>query len=420
MESYLKTLKRFNRDAWLFLISTALIGFSYMGIYIILFNLYLLRLGYGPSFIGLVNGVAQLGVVCFSLGAGMLGGRWGSRRMIIAGLGIATLGLGLLPLVQGLPGTWQAVWLIVTYVLAWLGGALYLVNSIPFLMSITSSEERSHVFALREALFPLSAFAGSLVGGLLPGLLVMPLGGALNQPAPYRYSLFIAVVILIPATLALVAIREVKLKAVLKQQEQTVSPPYPLIIFLALVVLFQVAGHSAPQTFFNIYLDASLQVPTIWIGSLIAMGQLLAAPAALLTPVLVARWGQRQAIRFGLVGMALGMALLGLIPHWGAASLAYMSIRALMAFTVPILAIYQQELISPEWRATMSGASAMATGLGNAGIALGGGYLITAWGYSSLFLTAAGLSVIGAALFWIYTWAPSQALVRRFGGYTSR
>ena len=48
MNSYLKTLKCFNRETWLFLISSALIGFSYIGIYVMIFNLYLLRLGYGP------------------------------------------------------------------------------------------------------------------------------------------------------------------------------------------------------------------------------------------------------------------------------------------------------------------------------------------------------------------------------------
>src|SRR5262245_56027104 len=220
MDSYLKTLKRFNRDVWLFLISAAMIGFSYTGIYVMLFNLYLLRLGYGPSFIGLVNGLAQLGVVFFSLGAGMLGGRFGSRRMLITGLGISTLGFGLLPLAEWLPGSWQAGWLVVTYILAWLGGALYLVNATPFLMGITGSEERGHAFAVREALIPLAAFAGSLVGGLLPGLWVTLLGGSVEQPAPYRYSLFLAAAIFIPATVALVATREVKVKTVLQQKEQ--------------------------------------------------------------------------------------------------------------------------------------------------------------------------------------------------------
>src|SRR5688572_15407486 len=181
MNSYLKTLKLFNRDTRLYLGSVALSGFGFVGIYTMLFNLYLLRLGYEPSFIGLANGVAQLGVVFFSLGAGMLGGRWGSRRMSIIGLTISMLGLGLLPLGEGLPGAWQATWLIATYVLSWLGGALYLVNGIPFLMNVTTPEERGHVFAVREALVPLVAFAGSLVGGLLPGLLAIPLGGTLEQ-----------------------------------------------------------------------------------------------------------------------------------------------------------------------------------------------------------------------------------------------
>lgn len=420
MNNYLRTLKLFNRDTRLYLGSVALSGFGYVGIYIMLFNLYLLRLGYEPSFIGLANGVAQLGVVFFSLGAGMLGRRWGSRRMSIIGLGISTLGPGLVPLGEGLPGTWQATWLVASYLLSWLGGALYLVNGIPFLMSVTNPEERGHVFAVREALVPLVAFAGSLVGGLLPGLLAIPLGGTLEQSAPYRYSLLIAAIPLIPAMLILIATREVKIESVSKQKEPPVPAPFDLIIFLALVVLFQVAGYSVTRTFFNVYLDSGLRLPLLWIGGLTAIGQLLGAPGALLAPVLVARWGRRRAILSGLIGMALGMMVLGLIPHWSAATLGYIAVQALMAFTVPIIAVCQQGLMPPAWRATMSGASMMATGLGNAGIALSGGYLITTWGYSSLFLTAAALSAAGAAIFWGYTWAPSRTLVRRSERYKAQ
>ena len=59
--TYLHVLRDFNRDVRLYLITTMLIGLTVDGgVYTVLFNLYLLRLGYGPEFIGLVNGSGML------------------------------------------------------------------------------------------------------------------------------------------------------------------------------------------------------------------------------------------------------------------------------------------------------------------------------------------------------------------------
>ena len=80
MANYLSKL-RFNRDVWLVLITWALMGFAYTGVFLVLFNLYLLRLGYGPEFVGIVNGVGLIAALV-SLPAGALGKRWGSRRLL--------------------------------------------------------------------------------------------------------------------------------------------------------------------------------------------------------------------------------------------------------------------------------------------------------------------------------------------------
>ena len=117
-KKYVEKIRLFNRDVHLFLLVTALTGFCYVGMYVMLFNLYLLRLGYDLAFIGLINGAAQLGMALFSLPAGMLGRRFSSRRMLILGLCIATVGLGILPLAEAMPTGWQSAWLITTYVFA--------------------------------------------------------------------------------------------------------------------------------------------------------------------------------------------------------------------------------------------------------------------------------------------------------------
>ena len=54
LTAYLRILSGFSRDGRLYLLASALLGLTYWGgIASVLANLYLLRLGYGPEFIGL-------------------------------------------------------------------------------------------------------------------------------------------------------------------------------------------------------------------------------------------------------------------------------------------------------------------------------------------------------------------------------
>ena len=192
--TYLHVLRDFNRDVRLYLVTTMLIGLTVDGgVYTVLFNLYLLRLGYGPEFIGLVNGSGMLLFALFCLPAGTLSGRLGNRRMMIAGLSLLLIGCGLLPFAELRTGNWQAVWLLITWCFAFIGFALYFVNTAPFVMKVAHQSERSHVFSVQAALWSLAGFAGSLIGGFLPGIFAMYLGVSLNQPAPYRYSCWLRV-----------------------------------------------------------------------------------------------------------------------------------------------------------------------------------------------------------------------------------
>jgi MFS family permease len=414
-KTYLQTLCLFSRNTRLFLLVNSLTTISYLGIYVMLFNLYLLRLGYGLEQIGLINAAAQLGVAAFSIPAGMLGRRWGSRHAIIAGLTVATAGLALVPLVEFLPVSWRFDWLLVAYIFAWLGGATYMVNSLPFLMGVTDAQERTHVFSVREALAPLSLFAGSLLGGLLPGVLVAYLGGALADPQPYRYALLVAAALfgLAPLTMLATSTEDGKERAVQPHLSSLGAPtvasaPTGLMVFMGIVILLLLTSKHVIDTFFNVYLDVDLHLAPLWMGALAAGAQLLAVPIALMAPFVVARWGKGWTIIGGAVGMALSLWLLILIPHWIGAGLGLLGVSALFAITMPTFTIVSQESVAPEWRATMSGVMTMGMGLSRSGAAFGGGYLISGLGFPSLFLVGAGLTVAGAILFWGYAWLPQR------------
>ena len=403
VRTYFHTLRLFSREVRIYLLSSALIGFGYMGISAVLLNLYLLRLGYGLEFIGLVNGSAALAFALCSLPSGALGTRLGIRRMIVVGMICLVASTVALPLVEFLPDSWRPEAIIVTRLLSGLGFALYLVNSSPFLAAATARAERDHAFSVQAALIPLAGFAGSLLGGILPDVFASILGVSLEDPAPYWYPLLIAGVLMIPSVLALASTREV---AVAPPRESTRAAvdavPWGLIAVLGTVAMLRMAGESGARSFFNVFMDAGLAVSTATIGVLIATSQIVAGPATLAAPLLAKRLGKTLLISLGMFGTALGYLVMALSAHWILAGLGFVWATAMLSVTRAVVTVYQMEIVPPDGRTFMSGATSMAMGMGFSSMAFGGGYLIIEVGYSGLFLAGTLCAVAGGLLFSLY------------------
>jgi MFS family permease len=403
--TYAQKLHLFSRDVRLFLVTAVLVGFAWDGVRTVLYNLYLLRLGYTPEFVGLANAVGALAFSLFCLPAGMLGTRLGSRNMLIAGLGLLALGYGLLPLAESVPEGWRTYLVLGATLLAFLALALFLVNGLPFMMGATGPEERSHVFSVHIALVPLSGFCGSLVGGLLPEVLSKALGASVEDPALYAYPMWLAAVLLVPGMLVLLGAHPTHGRA--EPAPPAGAPvgrkglaPYGLLIAVALVTALRFGGRATTTTFFNVYLDEGLGVSTALIGALVAAGQLFAIPAALLSPWLVARRGNVGTIVWGSVGVALCTLPLALVPHWTAAGFGFVTSWALFSATIGPMRVFTQELVAPRWRASMASIFMMGAGLAFSSVSLAGGFVITAVGYQMLFLTGTGLLALATLLFW--------------------
>ena len=408
--AYLRKLRLFRRNVRLYLVAATLIGFTRFGIQTVLLNLYLLRLGFGPEFVGLFSGLGGLAFGVFCLPAGAMGKRWGSRRLLLIGVATMAVGYTMMPLSEVAPTDWRRGWLLASSVLSSVGVAAYAVNGVPFLMSATGSEERNHAFSAMAALQPLSGFAGSLVGGALPGAFGQVLGVSAEHPAPYRYPLSIAALLLVPAILALVSTRADRVETPQERATESGHAPFLLMLVMVAFVFLRYAGEAPVSIFFNVYFDTTLGTPTALIGGLAGVIQLVSAPAALLTPLLVARWGNRRIIVAGSVGIVLSILPLALIPHWVAAGVGTMGVSALFWMTGAPIQVHSQEIVSPGWRATMSGALTMGTALGAAAMAMGGGHVIPTLGYRSLYLIGAGLIAAGALVFWAYFRVPRGEL----------
>ena len=403
MSHYLSVLRQFNRDVRLYLYASLIFGFSlFGGIYSLLLNLYLLRLGYDPKFVGIFNATGALSFAIFSLPAIALANRIGSRRTMIVGTLVALVGYAALSQIELMPYSLRSTFALSTYSFGLFGVALYVVNGSPFLMSIVTPAQRSHVFSLQAASLPLAGFAGSLIGGFLPGSLATILGISLESPGAYRYALFISSLLMIPASFLLLATREPEIEQEPDTRPTSGQRPLGLILIVSFISLLHVAGEGSVRTFFNVYMDQAVGVPTSLIGAMVATGQLLAVPVALAVPLLSRSIGNRRTLIAGTVMSAFILVPLAAFPYWVAAGACYMATMGIAGVRRPAYVVFTQELVPKNWRTAMSGTAAMMSGLGYSGIAFGGGYIITYFGYGHLFLTGSGLTAIGAIIFWLY------------------
>ncbi len=423
--AYIATLRTFPRNVWLYFVAISLIGFTVDGgIFSVVFNLFLLRLGYDPAFVGQINSAGLLAFAVCSLPAGALGGRLGNRRAMIVGLVLMMVSSLLLALTEFVPLAWQISWLFSAYICFHSSIAIYFVNTAPFLMATTTEAQQNHAFSIQSAMISLSAFFGSMVGGFLPGIFAGMTGMTLAMATPYRYPLLIAGVVLNIGIGALLWAKDEPTFA-----RNRVLPPRPrrlypsffrvprfgpinlqaidrtfvrLVVVISLIRLFQIAGMAVLMTFFNVYMDDGLGAPTAQVGLLTGLGRLLAVPVVLSMPLLSARWGNRNLAIGSSFSAFLFLLPLAFVEQWWAAGLSYMGVMAGSSIRYASFLIYIMAMIKPEQRSFMSGINEMTAGLSFAGMALLGGYLIVERGYRDLFLLGAALTLLGTLLFWAY------------------
>src|SRR5713226_838384 len=123
---YVRQFGRFQRNARLYLISNALSGVT-TGILVVLYNLYLVSLGYGTDFIGLGLFVATIGAGMAIFPAGICVDRFSGKSILIwSNLLIGVAGIGLILFRQPLP-------LLVSGFVGGIAFAFTLVINSPFL-----------------------------------------------------------------------------------------------------------------------------------------------------------------------------------------------------------------------------------------------------------------------------------------------
>ncbi len=402
MSDYLQTLRLFSPKLRLFLLAMGVMAMVPFGIIAVLFNLYLLRLGFDARYIGLLAGLGQLVWAAAALPAGLLGNRIGLRNSMEAGIFVFGIALALILLVELLPQAYWQAWLLGSQMLLNVGVAIITVTIPAYLMALTGERERKHAFGLFAALIPTAAFLGSLLAGMLPDFWARQLGVTLDAAAPYKLALWAGPILCGLAMLPLLRTDPGRVTGQAGSGGVDERAPIRLLVFWGVMVFLAAVGEGAMRTFYNVFLDAQLAVPPTTIGLVMGVGQLLPIAAALALPLLLTRWGTGNTLLVMMLASGVFLIPLALTGQLWIAAGAYMAIMAAIACLGTSRDLFGQELVIPRWRTSSQGVAMIGMSLGWAAAGVIGGVLIEAAGFSTLFLAGALAAFLAAGLLFGY------------------
>jgi hypothetical protein len=402
MASYLRIMRGFSPSVRFYIVANACVGFAYFGIFTVLYNLFLLRLGYSLVVIGQVNGVGLLCWAMLALPASVLGRQMGLRNTLVAGSMIIAAGYVLFLQVEWLPESVRLAWLFVTTILVWAGAALLTVNGLPYLAGITQTAERSHAMALSNAVSSMVVVVGSLMAGLLPTWIAGMTGAAPGDPAPYRLTLWLAPFFFVLAAFFFSRMKPVELVESKSENRPASKAPMLVFIFFGVIIFFQTASEGGVRAFFNVYLDESLGVSVAQIGMLFAVAGLLPIFGSLLMPPLVKRAGSGGAFVLAGLGSAVCLILIGIFPHPLTAALGFAGFNLVASLLGVVRGLLSQEIVQPLWRTATSAILVMGLAFGWATMALLGSVLIEILEFSGLMYLSAASALLSISLLYAY------------------
>lgn len=434
---------RFQRNARLYLLSNALSGMT-TGIFLVLYNLYLISLGYKADFVGAVLFVGTIGAGIAIFPAGFCVDRWSGKWILVgSSLLIGVMGIGMILFRQ--PGP-----LLVCSFFTGVAMAFILVINAPFLTRNSMPDERPDLFSLNIVLTQITTVLGEILGGVLPvwfahsSWWMAPLPSGLNwllnshvEPRSYQFAMLVAGLIAIPSFIPLFLLREDHWRPTQERQAGALnrrSIPWrewlasargrlrstslrALLIspFFALVLVQTLTGLGAGLVipYFNLFFVDHLKASSALFGLLDGAANGLTALTTLLAPWLARRVGRVNSIALTRLCSLPVMLVIGFTGALPLAAGLYPVRECLMDMSNGVLLVFSMEEVPERHRGIANSAYQASFQVAWAITSSLGGLIIVYAGYGPLFVIAAFCYLATIALLWRY-------FGRRGGGVPAR
>ena len=398
LREYSVKVRLFSLNARLYLLNVIIIGAA-MGVFRLLFNFYVLSLGFDEALLGRLITTSSLTALLAALPMGYLADVMGRKKSLLISGALTSSSI----LVMVLWPTEETLYGM--NVVSGIGQSLGAVTMAPFLMENSGEKERTYLFSFSSGLQMAMASVGNWIGGYLPTWIGNSRGVPAISSEAYAGALLIVSLTIAFGLLPLSLLRTPRLQ----RSDKSVFAPInyasknpALLGKLILPLLITSLGAGLIMPFMNVFFRQVHHQPDPVIGSLFAWGSLAMGLGLLLAPPLADRMGK---VRFVVVTQSLSipfLIILGFSPLFWMSAIAYYIRLALMNMSGPVYQTFVMEHVEPSARATVASLASMAWNFGWAFSPTISGYLQVQFGFGPSFLGTITLYIISTIMYYAF------------------
>lgn len=391
---YIDRLRSFSKNSKVFLLSYALVTIS-RGIFRVIFNLYILELGFSTKFLGILISSHLVGTALFLFPGGAISDKIGRKKTLLISVSIMVWSILVLSLFQ------DKYLLLIANSVRGVSFSLLQVTVAPFMMEQSKEYERMHLFSVSASLRSFSGMFGNILGGFLPGIFAVLMVHTLA--VQYQYTLLGAGVFTLLAIFPLLPIKEKKLKVKTAAKSQPLfSGNRAFVAKFAVCSIIIGFGAGVIVPYFNVYFSQVLGATSGQIGLIFSAGAFSMGIASLILPLLVRKFGRVGSTVITQYVSIPFLLLMMVATTVYAAFVGYFLRTTLMNVSHPAQRNFYMDHIAEHERGKANSISRFGSTLFRALGSDVGGFLISEGTFSHAFKITAVIYVIGTTLFFLF------------------
>lgn len=398
ISTYFDRVRAFTPNARKYLTGVMIYGAA-IGVFQLLFNFYVLSLGYNEAALGNLVTARSATTLIAALPVGYLADRIGRKLAFIIGQGAVGAAILFMLLFPSLP-----VFMVMNIVIGF-AQSLAAVAMGPFLMENSGEAERTYLFSFSSGLRMTAVSVGEWVGGFLPTWFGRHIGVLPTSPSAYSGALGLVCVGALLSLLPNLLIRQQK---TLRANRASFAPLSYMrrkpgeLTRLILPLLLTSIGAGMIMPFMNVFFRNVHKLSDASIGILFAWGSLAMGVGLLLAPALAERFGKIRVV-VATQGLSIPfLALLGFSPFFPLAAAAYYARLVLMNMSGPVYTTFTMEQVEPESRAMVASLSTMASNFGWAFSPTLSGYFQVRYGFGPSFGVTILFYVVSVVMYYVW------------------
>jgi MFS family permease len=404
IKEYSDHLVAFRPNARLYLVYAITSGVA-IGIFRLIFNFYILSLGFDEKLLGNLVTTSSLTALIVALPMGYLADVLGRKLSLLVSAVLVSFTIGMMVI-------WPSTSILYAMnILSGVAQSLAGVTMSPFLMENSSERERTYLFSFSAGIQMVSASVGNWIGGYLPSWVASSRSVEAESSLAYGGSIMVVAIALAISIIPLILIKMPRLD----HGERTIFAPFSYaaknpkkLTQLVLPMLITSFGAGLIMPFMNVFFRLQYHQSDQVIGVLFAWGSLAMGLGLLAAPPLADRFGKIQIVVIT-QGLSIPfLILLGFSPLFWVSAIAYYIRVALMNMSSPVYQTFVMEQVEPSSRAMVASLVSMSWSFGWAISPTISGILQVRYGFGPPFMGTIILYVISVFLYWLFWWRKSE------------